>query len=216
MTKHLLLLFASCGLLLFACQPKETIVRIQTSMGDITVRLYDETPRHRDNFLKLVGEGYFDSTLFHRVIPDFMIQGGDPNSKQAPPGTVLGGGGPGYTIPAEIRFPHVRGALAAARMPDQVNPQRESSGSQFFLVTGTPQTDESLDQWEQRLGTKYSPEWRAQYKAKGGTPQLDNQYTVFGEVVAGLDVLDRIAAVPRDANDRPLDDLRMTSVRAER
>lgn len=216
MTKNLFGLLLIAALLLPACQKKETIIRISTSMGDITVRLYDETPRHRDNFLKLVEEGFFDSTLFHRVIPDFMIQGGDPNSKQAPPGTMLGGGGPGYTIPAEIRFPHVRGALAAARMPDQVNPQRESSGSQFFLVTGTPQTDESLNQWEQRLGTKYSPEWRALYKAKGGTPQLDNQYTVFGEVVAGLDVLDRIAAVPRDANDRPLDDLRMTSVRADR
>lgn len=212
MTKYLLLLAL---LTLSACQKKETTVLIRTGMGDIRVRLYDETPRHRDNFLKLAAEGFFDSLLFHRVIPDFMIQGGDPNSKSAPAGTVLGGGGPGYTIPAEIRFPHLRGALAAARLPDQVNPQRESSGSQFFIVTGTPQTDESLDQWEQRLGTKFSPEWRAQYKAKGGTPQLDNQYTVFGEVVSGLEVLDRLVAVPRDANDRPLDDIRMTSVKAD-
>ncbi len=216
MIKNLFGILLFGALLLPACRKKDTTVLIQTRMGDISVKLYDETPQHRDNFLKLAGEGFFDSLLFHRVIPDFMIQGGDPNSKQAPPGTMLGGGGPGYTIPAEIRFPHVRGALAAARLPDQANPQRQSNGSQFFLVLGTPQTDESLDQWEHRLGTKYSPEWRALYKAKGGTPQLDNQYTVFGEIVAGLDVLDRIAAVPRDANDRPLDDLRMTSVRADR
>ncbi|MFN0015089.1 MAG: peptidylprolyl isomerase [Saprospiraceae bacterium] len=216
MVKKLLFLFLFGGLTLAACQKKETTVLISTSMGDIRVRLYEETPRHRDNFIKLVEEHFFDSLLFHRVIPDFMIQAGDPNSRTAPAGTMLGGGGPGYTLPAEIRFPHVRGALAAARLPDQANPARESNGSQFFIVQGIPQTDESLDQWEQRLGTKFSPEWRAQHKAKGGAPQLEGQYTVFGEVVSGLEVLDRIAAVPRDANNRPLTDIRMTGVRVER
>ncbi|MBK9338265.1 MAG: peptidylprolyl isomerase [Lewinellaceae bacterium] len=196
--------------LLAGCQKKETTVLISTNLGDIRIRLYDETPRHRDNFLKLAEAGFYDGLLFHRVIRDFMIQGGDPASKDAQPGVLLGEGGPGYTIPAEIKMPHVRGALSAARLSDQVNPQRESSGSQFFIVQGQSQIDESLDQWEQRLGTTFSPEWRALYKAKGGTPQLDGQYTVFGEVVSGLEVLDKIAAVPRDANDRPLEDVRMT------
>lgn len=213
--KHFTYLLLLCSLLLPACQKKQTTVLISTNMGDIRVRLYDETPQHRDNFLKLAEEGFYDNTLFHRVIRDFMIQGGDPNSKTAQPGAVLGGGGPGYTIPAEIRMPHVRGTLAAARLPDQANPQRASSGSQFFIVQGQPQTDESLDIWEQRLRTKFSPEWRERYKKMGGTPQLDNQYTVFGEVVSGLEVLDKIAAVPCDGNDRPLEDIRMT-VKVER
>ncbi|MCB9317376.1 MAG: peptidylprolyl isomerase [Lewinellaceae bacterium] len=196
-------------LCLGSCQKKAPQVWIHTDMGDILVRLYDETPQHRDNFLKLVGEGFYDSLLMHRIIRDFMIQGGDPNSKNAPSGILLGAGSPGYGIPAEIRAPTVRGALAAARLPDQVNPSRESNGSQFFIVHGLPQTDASLDDWEQRLGIKFNPERRALYKEKGGTPQLDGQYTVFGEVVEGLDVLDKIAAVPRDSNDRPLEDLRM-------
>jgi cyclophilin family peptidyl-prolyl cis-trans isomerase len=213
--KHTLYVLLFGCLFLAGCQKKETTVRISTNMGDIIVRLYDVTPRHRDNFLKLAEEGFYDGLLFHRVMRDFMIQGGDPTSKNAPPGARLGENGPGYTIPAEIKMPHVRGALSAARLPDQVNPQRESSGSQFFIVQGQSQIDESLDQWEQRLGTTFSPEWRALYKAKGGAPQLDGQYTVFGEVVSGLEVLDKIAAVPRDANDRPLDDIRMT-VKVER
>lgn len=200
----------SMSVLLASCQNKETIVRIHTNLGDIRVKLYDSTPLHRDNFLKLVREGFYDSLLFHRVIRDFMIQGGDPDSKNAPAGVMLGNGGPGYDLPAEIKAPHLRGALAAARLPDPVNPLRKSNGSQFFIVQGQTQTDESLNQWEQRLRIKYSPEWREQYKVKGGTPQLDGQYTVFGEVVDGLEVLDKIAAVPRDENDRPLEDIRMT------
>ena len=200
----------SGSVLLGFCQKKETTVLIHTNLGDIRVKLYDSTPLHRDNFLKLAREGYYDSLMFHRVIRDFMIQGGDPDSKNAPAGALLGGGGPGYDLPAEIQAPHLRGVLAAARLPDAVNPGRKSNGSQFFIVQGQIQTDESLNQWEQRLNIKYSPEWRAQYKVKGGTPQLDGQYTVFGEVVEGLDVLDKIAAVPRDANDRPLEDIRMT------
>lgn len=209
--RYLLVWFTLCGFaLLGACQKKETIVRLHTNLGDIRVKLYDTTPLHRDNFLKLVREGFYDSLLFHRVIRDFMIQGGDPDSKNAAAGVLLGGGGPGYDLPAEIKAPHLRGALAAARLPDQVNPGRRSNGSQFFIVQGQIQTDESLNQWEQRLNIKYSPEWRAQYKVKGGAPQLDGQYTVFGEVVDGLEVMDKIAALPRDPNDRPLQDVRMT------
>lgn len=199
-------------LLLFtlsACHKRQTIVRIETKFGDIRVRLYDETPLHRDNFLKLARSGFYDSLLFHRVIRDFVIQGGDPTSKHAAPGVLLGGGEIGYTIPSEIRFPHVRGALSAARKSDAHNPQRASDGSQFYIVQGQRHTDASLDELERVMGIKFSPEWRARYKAVGGTPQLDGQYTVFGEVVSGMEVVDRIAAVPRDANDRPLEDIRM-------
>ena len=198
------------SLLLGSCQEMETIVRIQTNLGDIRVKLYDSTPLHRDNFLKLVRDGYYDSLLFHRVIRDFMIQGGDIDSKNATAGALLGSGSPGYELPAEIKAPHLRGALAAARLPNPANPTRKSNGSQFFIVQGALQTDESLNQLEERLKIKFDPELRALYKVKGGTPQLDGQYTVFGEVVEGLEVLDKIAAVPRDANDRPLEDIRMT------
>lgn len=206
--KRLIWILAGC-VFLTACGQKDTLVRIQTNLGDMTLRLYNDTPKHRDNFIKLAQAGFYDSLLFHRVIRDFMIQGGDPDSKNAPAGTLLGEGGPGYTIPAEIGAPHIRGVLAAARLGDRSNPQRESNGSQFYIVQGQPQTDASLDEWEKRMGVKYSPEWRSKYKAKGGTPQLDGQYTVFGEVVDGLDVIDKIAAVPRDSNDRPLEDIRM-------
>lgn len=214
--RHMRLLYLLFPLLLLlgACQKRQTIVRIETEFGDIRVRLYDETPLHRDNFLKLAQSGFYDSLLFHRVIRDFVIQGGDPTSKYAAPGVLLGGGEIGYTIPAEIRFPHVRGALSAARKPDAVNPQRASDGSQFYIVQGQRHTDASLDELERAMGIKFSPDWRARYKAIGGTPQLDGQYTVFGEVISGMEVVDRIAAVPRDANDRPLEDIRM-KVRVE-
>lgn len=194
---------------LSACQKRQIIVHIETKFGDIRVRLYDETPLHRDNFLKLVQSGFYDSLMFHRVIRDFVIQGGDPTSKHAAPGVLLGAGEVGYTIPAEIRFPHVRGALSAARKSDAVNPQRASDGSQFYIVQGQQHTDASLDELERVMGIKFSPEWRSRYKTVGGTPQLDGQYTVFGEVISGMEVVDRIAAVPRDANDRPLEDIRM-------
>ncbi|MBK8921563.1 MAG: peptidylprolyl isomerase [Saprospirales bacterium] len=211
MNKNLwrILLVAGC-LSLGVCQKRETTVRLHTGLGDIRLRLYDSTPRHRDNFLRLVRKGFYDSLLFHRVIRDFMVQGGDPDSKNAPSGALLGGGGPGYEIPAEIGAPHLRGALAAARQPDPANSHRASNGSQFFIVHGRPQTDASLEVWEQRLGRKISPEWRALYQERGGAPQLDGLYTVFGTVISGLEVLDQIAAVPRDANDRPLEDIRMT------
>ena len=182
---------------------------ISTDFGDITIVLYDHTPNHRDNFIKLVKEKYYDDLLFHRVMSGFMIQGGDPNSKGAAPGVQLGNGGPGYTIPAEIGSPHFRGALAAARTPTGVNPQRESSGSQFYIVQGRNVRDSELDMIENRWGIKYSPEQRALYKQIGGRPDLDMDYSVFGEVVSGIEVIDKIAAVQTAPGDRPVEDVKM-------
>ena len=196
-------------------------VKIQTMLGDIVVRLYDETPIHRDNFIKLAKEGYYDGTLFHRVIKDFMIQGGDPDSKGAPTGKMLGVGGPDYTLEAEIKdgLFHKRGALAAARQGDQVNPERRSSGSQFYIVWGKVFDDAGLDNIQKRLDertggrVKLTPEMREVYKTVGGTPHLDGQYTVFGEVVSGLDVVDAIQQVQTDGNDRPVEDVRIIRAR---
>ena len=197
------------------------MVRISTNLGDIVVRLYDETPEHRDNFLKLAREGYYDSTLFHRVIKDFMIQGGDPDSKGAPAGQQLGSGGPGYTVPAEFVYPkyfHKRGVLSAARQGDQVNPERRSSGSQFYIVWGTVFTKEQLkrfaDVYGKRLGKeiKFTPEQEKAYTTIGGTPHLDGEYTVFGEVVKGLEVVDIIQRKRCDKNDRPLENVRILNV----
>ena len=242
-------------------------VKIDTSLGEITVRLYDETPLHRDNFVKLAKEGYFDGMLFHRVIRDFMIQGGDPDSKTASPGQSLGTGGPGYTIEAEIRKDlfHKRGALAAARQGDQVNPQRRSSGSQFYIVWGQIYKEGQLRQLSkqmemqqmqqifdtlamehrdevlrlrkernhaglQELQDKLVAETEAKFKAMkekgeisglsdeqiriyttvGGTPHLDGQYTVFGEVVEGLDVVEKIQDAETSSSDRPEEDIKMT------
>ena len=189
-------------------------------MGDIMVRLYDETPLHRDNFLKLASEGYFDGTLFHRVIKDFMIQGGDPDSKGAPAGQNLGSGGPDYTIPAEIQpaaLFHKRGALSAARLGDEVNPMKESSGSQFYIVWGKVYTPEEVEYMSQRMKEvglgELSPEQKELYTTVGGTPFLDGQYTVFGEITKGLEVVDKIQNVATDANDRPLEDVRILSVK---
>ena len=240
------------------------LVRISTNYGDIIVRLYDETPQHRDNFLKLAREGYYDNTLFHRVIKDFMIQGGDPDSKGAPVGKRLGTGGPEYTIPAEFVYPqyyHKRGALSAARQADQVNPERRSSGSQFYVVWGKTYSEKELTQLasqldgqrgqqifnglaaqhrdsiqamykagdqkglmalQQRLaaetdkllketpGFTFTPEQMRDYTTLGGTPFLDNQYTVFGEVVEGLDVVEEIQSVATGSADRPKEDVVMT------
>ncbi len=187
-------------------------VLISTKFGDMKVKLYDETPLHQENFLKLTKEGYFDGTLFHRVIKEFMIQGGDPDSKSAKPGQSLGSGGPGYTIPAEFKpdLFHKKGALAAARQGDQVNPMKASSGSQFYIVEGKKYTDAQLDMLEKRMGTKFSATQREAYKTVGGTPFLDYNYTVFGEVVEGLEVIDKIAAVPVDGSDRPKEDIKLT------
>lgn len=188
----------------------EAMVLIETSLGNIKVKLYDSTPEHKKNFLKLAKEGFLDSTLFHRVIPGFMIQGGDPDSKRAMPGQPLGAGGPGYTLPAEIGAKHFRGALSAARQPDQVNPEKRSSGSQFYIVQNGPVPQEQLNQIIQMKGPNfYTPEEIDYYLKVGGYPPLDGDYTVFGQVVEGLDVVDKIANVQRDPRDRPLQDISM-------
>ena len=237
-------------------------VKITTPYGDITVRLYDETPAHRDNFLKLVSEGFYDGTLFHRVIKDFMIQGGDPDSKGAPKGRHLGAGDVGYTIPAEFKpeLFHKRGALAAARQGDNVNPERRSSGCQFYIVWGQKYSEGQLGQLEKQsrmqalqsvfndlamqhraeimsmrrdrdtaglsalqdqleaeanaivrekgLG-RLSEAMKTAYTTVGGTPFLDGQYTVFGEVESGLEVVGKIQEVSTDSADRPIKDLEM-------
>lgn len=239
-------------------------VRIKTPEGDILVRLYDDTPRHRDNFLKLAREGYYDGTLFHRVIKDFMIQGGDPDSRNAPAGKMLGTGGPDYTIPAEIAYPlryHKRGALSAARLGDEVNPERESSGSQFYIVWGKTFKAQELKQMERQMAMQqeqevfnalarehhdeimtlrrsrdraglqtlqdqlveltkekckemgkpsFTDEQMETYTTLGGTPFLDGQYTVFGEVEEGLEVVERILNCDTTRNDRPRQDISMS------
>jgi cyclophilin family peptidyl-prolyl cis-trans isomerase len=189
-------------------------VLLQTSMGDILIRLSDSTPLHRDNFLKLVKQKYYDSVLFHRVINTFMIQAGDPNSKNATAGKPLGEGGPGYTVPAEFRTTlfHKKGVIAAARQGDNVNPQKASSGSQFYITQGKKFTDGGLDSLETyRLnGRKIPADQREAYKTIGGTPFLDQGYTVFGEVVKGIEVVDKIAVVPTSKaadRDRPLENV---------
>jgi peptidyl-prolyl cis-trans isomerase B (cyclophilin B) len=185
------------------------LIRISTTMGDMVVKLYNETPAHRDNVIKLVNEGFYHDQLFHRVIKDFMIQGGDPQSAGAKPGQRLGEGGPGYTVPAEFNehLIHKKGALAAARQGDQVNPEKASSGSQFYLVQGRIFTEEELDLMSQRGMAEISEEAAELYETLGGTPHLDGSYTVFGEIIEGLDVLDSIAAVPTDRYDRPMTDV---------
>ncbi|MBP5318609.1 MAG: peptidylprolyl isomerase [Paludibacteraceae bacterium] len=261
--KKIGLIFTALLLSLCGCSQNNTngtMVKIETEFGDITVRLYDETPAHRDNFIKLAQEGFYNDLLFHRVIKGFMIQGGDPDSKGAPAGKQLGAGGNGYTIEAEIKpqFFHKKGALCAARQGDQVNPQKRSSGCQFYLVQGKVYKDAELDQMEQGINNqrmqkrfyqlveerraeiqqmqsnrdsvglnnlqkelvsqveaeaaaqpiKFSEEARKAYTTIGGTPFLDNDYTVFGEVVEGLDVIDKIAAVECGAADRPKSDVK--------
>ena len=186
-----------------------TYALISTDVGDIKVKLYETTPRHKENFIDLANKGFYKDLLFHRVMKEFMIQGGDPDSRGAAPGQMLGQGGPGYTIEKEFGALHVKGALAAARQPDQVNPQKASSGSQFYIVQGKTWTDAELDQIEQMRGITYTPEQRELYKTVGGTPFLDNDYTVFGEVVEGLEVVDKIAVVQTGAGDRPTQDVKM-------
>ncbi len=241
---------------------KETKVKIETEYGDLIVKLYNQTPQHRDNFIKLAKEGFYDDLLFHRVINGFMIQGGDPDSKNAEAGKRLGGGDPGYTIPAEIDSSlfHKKGVLAAARRGGPGNPEKRSSGSQFYIVQGTVFTEGAIDTMEMKLNMqrqrsvmqkyfqgaqqelnqlkqegdqdqlnirvaeireqanqeisklptlKISPERREIYTTIGGYPSLDNEYTVFGEIVEGLDVLDKIAGVETDQYDRPSEDIKM-------
>ena len=191
---------------------KETLVEISTDFGTMKFKLYNETPKHRDNFIKLAKEGFYNGTLFHRVIKDFMIQGGDPQSKNAAPDVMLGNGGPGYTIPAEFnsKLIHKKGALAAARLGDQVNPQKASSGSQFYIVQGKPMTAAELNMLAARKKITYTPEQIKTYETEGGTPFLDMDYTVFGEMISGMDVLEKIAAVATNPQNRPLQDVKMT------
>lgn len=263
-----LLTLLACGLT--ACKPgqkqqgdmeKETKLKIETSAGDIIVKLYNETPKHRDNFIKLAEEGTYEGTLFHRVIKDFMIQAGDPESKNAPKGKMLGSGDVGYTVPAEFVYPqyfHKKGALSAARQGDEVNPKKESSGCQFYIVTGKVYSDSTLLGMEQQMSQmrlnsvfnalaqkhmkeiykmrkaddqeglmnlqdtliaqaeaqvanepefRFTPEQVQAYTTVGGTPHLDGSYTVFGEVLEGMDVVDSIQKVKTDRNDRPEEDV---------
>lgn len=201
-------------------EPRKEVL-METDKGTIRIELYNETPLHRDNFIRLAKSGFYDGLLFHRVISGFMIQGGDPASRNAAKGQQLGASADTATIPAEIRFPalfHKRGALCAAREGDSGNPQRASSSSQFYIVYGTRFNDEMLDQVQARLdrttqGTVRLPgEVREAYKAKGGTPHLDGQYTVFGEVTGGIDVVKEIQWTDTDANDRPVEDIRIIKV----
>jgi len=246
-----------------SCQTKQTknpvekIILIETSLGNIKVKLYNETPQHRDNFVKLVNEGFYNGLIFHRVIKNFMVQGGDPQSRNPQPNKQYGSGGPSYTIPAEFNptLIHKKGALAAARTGDQINPEKRSSGSQFYIVQGKKLSDQELDQMEMSISQqplqamfnkiiadeeqkltaqgakisydslvdiarkqvlakwdtmekfKYTPEQREAYKALGGTPLLDGSYTIFGETIEGLDVVDKIAAVETAPGDRPVQDV---------
>lgn len=226
----LLILFglSSCGILNLG-KMKNQKVKIETTEGDITLLLYDETPLHRDNFVKLVKSKFYDGVLFHRVIDEFMIQGGDPNSKNAEPGKMLGDGDVGYTLPAEFKTPqlyHKRGALAAAREGDDTNPDKASSGCQFYIVVGKKFTNEQLDQMEaskiDKHGHandstyKFSHQARIDYTTIGGTPHLDGNYTVYGEVLTGMDIVDKIAQAKTNRANRPREDIRITKIRLMR
>ena len=268
---QLLLTLLCCGMV--ACNSNNnskdnmnTKVKIETSAGDLVVKLYDETPKHRDNFIKLVKNGTYEGTLFHRVINNFMIQAGDPESKTASKGQMLGAGDVGYTIPAEFVYPkyfHKKGVLSAARQGDQVNPEKASSGCQFYIVTGKVYSDSTLLSMEQQMNHnrmsnvfnslvknhvkeiykmrkandqdglmqlqdsliaqaeaivakepefRFTPEQVAAYTTVGGTPHLDGQYTVFGEVLEGMEIVDKIQKVKTDRNDRPEEDVRIKKV----
>ena len=191
---------------------KEKMVEIKTDLGTIVVKLYDSTPLHRDNFIKLVKQGFYDSLLFHRVIQDFMVQGGDPQSKNADSAAMLGNGeAPGEMIPAEFNdnLIHKKGALAMAREGDEVNPKKTSSSTQFYIVEGKTFTDDEMDKIEERFKIKIPEDHRKVYRTVGGTPFLDMNYTVFGQVVDGLDVIEKIADAAKDDNNRPLNDIKM-------
>jgi len=206
------IVFLMITLSLGGCQesgPKVYKVLISTPLGDMEAILYNETPLHRDNFLKLTREGFYDGTLFHRCIDGFMIQGGDPQSKFAKPGQVLGGGEMGYTIDPEIGKIHKKGALSAARLPDQVNPDKKSSGSQFFIVQGGVLEPEILTYFTTQKGRVYTSEEQEIYTQIGGRPDLDMEYSVFGEITSGFDVLDKILAQQVDPNNRPYRDIPM-------
>jgi len=207
-----LCLFMVLCILTLGCNQttEERIVIIDTEYGTMEAKLYDSTPGHRDNFIKLIEDKFYDDLLFHRVMNGFMIQGGDPDSRGATSTARLGMGGPGYTIPAEIGSPHFKGTLAAARTGGPTNPQKASSGSQFYIVQGKPQTRESLEAMGKQKRIAYSQAHIEKYERLGGTPMLDMEYTVFGELISGLEVIDKIAAVQTSSADRPLQDIKMT------
>lgn len=189
------------------------IVELKTNFGDIQIQLHPETPKHRDNFIKLVNDKFYDGLLFHRIIKNFMMQGGDPESLNAPMSKHLGAGGPDYTIEAELNTPyiHVRGAVAAARLGDAMNPTKASSGSQFYIVYGKQTTERELESLERNYGYKFTPEQKEAYKTIGGTPFLDGEYTVFGQVIKGMDVLKAINGVATNREDRALEDVKIIS-----
>ncbi|MES2446953.1 MAG: peptidylprolyl isomerase [Bacteroidota bacterium] len=210
MKKLLTIILSLCFIASFAAKRKYQYVKITTSKGEVIIKLYNETPLHRDNFLKLAKEGFYNGTIFHRVIKEFMIQGGDPDSKNAKPEASLGSGGLKYTIPAEFRDSlfHKKGVLAAAR---DNNPEKASSSSQFYIVQGKVLTDSALNAIEKnRLKHKIPEYQREVYKTLGGVPHLDRNYTVYGEVVKGLEMVDNIAAMPTGKADRPKEDIKMT------
>ncbi len=188
--------------------PERCLIEFETEFGTMTAELSNGTPKHRDNFIKLAEEGYYNDLLFHRVINGFMIQCGDPDSRNAAPGKALGMGGPSYQIPAEFvdSLVHTKGAIAAARTG---NPEKKSSGSQFYIVQGSPVTEATLNQMETMRNFHYTPEQRAAYLAHGGTPQLDREYTVYGHIIKGIDVIDKIAATETAPGDRPKKDVKM-------
>lgn len=204
----LLLLLPGSGIRAQKKSKHDWLVTISTSFGDMHLILYDETPQHKANFIKLAKQGFYDGLLFHRVIEDFMIQGGDPNSKNAPPDRMLGDGDVGYTVPAEFNDElfHKKGILAAAR---DNNPEKASSGCQFYIVQGRKFTDEELNIAEARAGRKINESQREVYKTWGGTPHLDGNYTVYGEVIQGLEVIDKIAEQETNSADRPIENIRM-------
>lgn len=199
-----------------SAQDQETIVLIDTDKGKIKIRLYNETPQHRDNFIKLVKAHQYDGLLFHRVIKQFMIQTGDITSKDTLSGKKPGDGDLGYTVPAEIVYPkyfHKRGQLGAARTGDDINPERASSATQFYIVTGKFFTEMELDKMEQEKNIQLTPEQREAYMLEGGAPHLDGAYTVFGEVISGMNAVDKIQLVPTDENNRPLENISIKSMK---
>lgn len=218
LTILLLLIGLSADVSAHTDKDRRVRVRLETTAGTMVMALFDETPRHRDNFLKLVRQGYYDGLLFHRVIADFMVQTGDPDSRAAKPGQRLGDGGPGYTLPLETALPyryHYRGAVAAAREPDEVNPERRSSGSQFYIVWGKTFNERTFppmrDYVSEMTGgeVEFTPEMVRTYMNEGGAPHLDGQYTVFGEIIEGMKVVKAIQKAETDADDRPVEDIRI-------
>lgn len=209
---------ALTSIVALAKKEKEVEVLFQTTAGDFRVELFNETPLHRDNFVKMVKEGFYDSLLVHRAIFGFMIQMGDPDSRHAQPGELLGAGKPKHTVPAEIQFPrlfHQRGMLSMAREPDEVNPERASSGSQFFIVTGRVYMPQELKSIEAKVAAvtegkaRYTDRVRTAYENYGGAPHLDGQYTVFGRVIEGMRTITDIQMMETDSNDRPVEDVRI-------